>query len=150
MRRESLDDGDLLFGDSGTHRGNYVTEAMLVSGESVHIPLNYNDSPLLSDRPSGSIHAIENTALIENRAGGRIQVLGHDGVIQGTCSESTHPSPGIAYRKHQSSPKPVIRPAAFLYNKAGSHKISFTVALFSQVLLQVLPFIQAETHLEFP
>ena len=123
---------ELLLGERRTHRRDHRLDAGLPQGEHVRVPLDDDRAPVLGDRVAPGVQPVQERALAEELALGRVDVLRLQRVVvaQAACLEADDATACIGQREEQP-PREVVAAAA--PGEPGGRKLLLVEALRSRL-----------------
>ena len=152
---KALQRTDLPFGQGGAHRRDHVRDAVLVSGDDVHVAFDDDGALLPADRLFRSVQRVEQTALVKRRRLGSVDVLRARGVRclslgrrQGASAEADDPPALVADGEHEPAAKAIVPAAVALHQQAGRQQLLLGEAPLCEVGLESVPALGAEAQLE--
>ena len=128
VAREPAELLELRLGERRPHRGDHGVEPGLVEREHVRVALDDERPLLLGDRGAGPVEAVDDRALAEHLALGRVHVLRGNGIVvaEPPRAEAEHPAARVGQREDEPAGEVVV-PAAV--DEAGGDELVLRVAL---------------------
>ena len=123
----------LGLGERRAHGGDRGAEARLVQREDVGVALDDERAILLRDRRAGPVEPVDDRALAEELALGRVHVLRRDRVVVAHAprTEAEHPAARVGEREDEPA-RVVVVPAPV--DEPGGHELVLREALRARLL----------------
>ena len=135
-----------MLGERRAHRGDDRLEPRLPQRDHVGVALDDDRPVLLRDRGPGEVEAVEDVALLEQLALGRVDVLALERVVVVELAglEPDHPAARVGEREHQPRREVVV---AALVRQPGRTQLVGGEALLARLRGEALPRREAEPEL---